>query len=62
MTPTGVNPLGAKGVGEAGVIPAVAAVISAVENALTPFDVRIREAPVSPPRLIELIGEAKARS
>ena len=61
-TPSTVNPLGVKGVGEAGVIPAVAAVISAIENALTPFDVRIREAPVSPPRLIELIGEAKARS
>ena len=61
-TPSTVNPLGVKGVGEAGVIPAAAAVMSAIEDALSPFGVRIAETPVSPPRLIELIDEAKART
>ena len=59
-TPSTVNPLGVKGVGEAGVIPAAAAVMSAIESALAPFGVRIRETPISPPRLVELIEEAKA--
>ena len=58
-TPSTVNPLGVKGVGEAGVIPAAAAVMSAIESALAPFGVRIRETPISPPRLVELIKEAK---
>src|SRR6267378_3278675 len=34
-----LNPLGVKGVGEAGTIPAAAALIAAVEDALTPFGV-----------------------
>lgn len=54
-----LNPLGLRGIGEAGTVPAAAAVISAVENALEPFGVQIREAPISPKRLIELILEAK---
>ncbi len=58
-TPSTVNPLGVKGVGEAGVIPAAAAVMSAIESALAPFGVRIREAPLGPPRLVELIEDAK---
>lgn len=54
--PSTLNPLGVKGVGEAGTIPAAAAIISAVEHALEPFGVRIAEAPISPVRLIELIN------
>ena len=57
--PSTLNPLGLRGIGEAGTVPAVAAVISAVENALEPFGVQIREAPISPKRLIELIAEAR---
>jgi carbon-monoxide dehydrogenase large subunit len=56
-----LNPLGLRGIGEAGTVPAVAAIISAVENALEPFAVQICEAPISPKRLVELIGEAKPR-
>src|SRR5262247_25345 len=41
QTPSPLNPLGVKGVGEVGTIPAAAAVISAVEDALRPFAVRI---------------------
>jgi carbon-monoxide dehydrogenase large subunit len=58
-TPSPLNPLGVKGVGEAGTIPAAAALISAVENALTPFDVRIDHYPLRPMTLVELIRAAR---
>jgi carbon-monoxide dehydrogenase large subunit len=54
-SPSPLNPLGVKGAGEAGVIPSAAAVISAVEDALEPFGVRITEVPLMPHRLMELI-------
>jgi aerobic carbon-monoxide dehydrogenase large subunit len=54
-TPSPLNPLGAKGAGEVSTIPTAAAVISAVEDALRPFGVRISQTPVSPERLVELI-------
>ena len=56
-TPSPLNPLGVKGAGEGGTIPAIAAIISAVENALSPFDVRISHTPISPQDLVELLGE-----
>ena len=59
--PSPLNPLGVKGVGESGTIPAPAAVISAVEDALKPFGVRITETPITPQRIVELIAEARAR-
>ncbi len=55
-SPTPRNPIGVKGVGECGVMAAAPAVISAVENALQPFGVRITRAPVSPAMLVDLIG------
>jgi len=60
-TPSPLNPLGAKGVGEAGTIPTAAAVISAVEDALAPFGVHIAQTPVMPQKILELIAEAKAK-
>jgi len=54
-TPSPLNPLGVKGVGEAGTIPAAAALISAVEDALTPFNVRIGHVPLSPMKLLKMI-------
>jgi len=60
-TPSPLNPLGVKGVGEAGTIPAAAALISAVENALTPFDVRIDHYPLRPMTLVGLIRNARAQ-
>jgi carbon-monoxide dehydrogenase large subunit len=54
-TPSPVNPLGVKGVGEVGTIPAPAAIISAVEDALTPFGVHISQVPITPQRLLALI-------
>ena len=56
-TPSPLNPLGVKGAGEGGTISAIAAIISAVEHALEPFGVRIAEAPITPQRIVELLGE-----
>ena len=57
--PSPLNPLGVKGVGEAGCVPAAAAVISAVEDALSPFGVRISEYPLTPSRLFALLQQAR---
>jgi carbon-monoxide dehydrogenase large subunit len=57
QTPSPLNPLGAKGAGEVSTIPAAAAVISAIEDALAPFGVRIAQCPVTPQRLVELIAD-----
>jgi carbon-monoxide dehydrogenase large subunit len=60
QSPSPHNPLGAKGAGEVGTIPAAAAVIAAIEDALQPFGVRICEAPLSPQRLVALIAAGQA--
>lgn len=57
-TPSPNNALGVKGAGEGGTIPAASAIISAVENALEPFDIVINEHPIAPPRLCELLEQA----
>jgi carbon-monoxide dehydrogenase large subunit len=59
-TPSPLNPLGVKGVGEAGAIPVAALVAEAVDDALAPFGVRVRETPLSPERILELIGRSPA--
>jgi carbon-monoxide dehydrogenase large subunit len=59
--PSSLNPLGVKGVGESGCVPAAAAIISAIENALAPFGVRIEEYPVTPARLFALLANGKRR-
>jgi carbon-monoxide dehydrogenase large subunit len=61
-TPSPLNPLGLKGAGEGGTIAAIAALLSAVEDALKPFGVHVAEAPITPQQIVELIGEAARRS
>jgi carbon-monoxide dehydrogenase large subunit len=56
VTPSTVNPLGVKGVGEAGVIPAAPAIAAAVEDALSSFGIEIRETPITPPRIVALVA------
>jgi carbon-monoxide dehydrogenase large subunit len=58
-SPSPLNPLGVKGVGECGVVPTPAAVISAVENALQPFGARFSKAPVSPSEIIGMIKQGR---
>jgi carbon-monoxide dehydrogenase large subunit len=55
-TPSPLNPIGCKGAGEVSTIPTAAAVISAVEDALSPFGVHITQVPIMPNELLELIG------
>ncbi|MEC7490447.1 MAG: xanthine dehydrogenase family protein molybdopterin-binding subunit [Pseudomonadota bacterium] len=57
-SPTPLNPLGVKGVGETGTVPAAGAIVAAVENALEPFGVRLTDYPVSPSKIIELVNSA----
>jgi aerobic carbon-monoxide dehydrogenase large subunit len=60
-TPSPLNPIGAKGVGEAGAIPTGALFAQAVEDALGDRNgkLEICEIPLSPNRLFELIEQAR---
>jgi len=58
-TPSPLNPLGTKGVGEAGAIPTGAAFAQAIEDALAGSGVEITEIPLSPNRLFELLEAAR---
>jgi aerobic carbon-monoxide dehydrogenase large subunit len=58
VTPSQLNPLGAKGVGEAGAIPVAALTAAALEDALSEFHVEVREMPLSPSLVRELIKGA----
>jgi aerobic carbon-monoxide dehydrogenase large subunit len=53
--PSPRNPLQVKGVGEGGAISPPAALANAIEDALAPFGVRIREGPVTPARIVALV-------
>jgi carbon-monoxide dehydrogenase large subunit len=59
-TPTPVNALGAKGIGEAGTIGATPAVHNAVIDALAPFGVRHVEMPLTSERVWRALMEARA--
>jgi carbon-monoxide dehydrogenase large subunit len=59
VTPSPVNPLGVKGIGEAGTIPSAAALVSAVCNALEPLGVRHIDKPLTPARVWAAIQKAK---
>ena len=61
-TPSPHNELGVKGAGEGGTIPAANAIIAAIENALSPFDIVINDHPVDPQRICELLDDAQAKS
>jgi len=54
-TPSPLNPLGVKGAGEGGTIPAAAAIVAAIENALEPFGVKLHESPMTPDRIVAAI-------
>ncbi len=59
VTPSPVNPMGVKGVGEAGTIGATPAIVSAVVDALSPFGIRHIDMPIKPEELWRII---KAKS
>jgi len=62
VTPSPVNPLGVKGVGEAGTIGATPALINAVVDALAPFGVRHVDLPVKRERIWQLMRRASPRA
>jgi carbon-monoxide dehydrogenase large subunit len=58
--PTRLNPLGAKGAGEAGTVGALPVVVNAVLDALAPLGVRELDMPASPARVWRAIQDARA--
>jgi carbon-monoxide dehydrogenase large subunit len=59
VTPSPVNPLGVKGVGEAGAIASTAAVANAVIDALSPLGIRHLDMPYTPQTVWRAIQSAK---
>jgi carbon-monoxide dehydrogenase large subunit len=59
--PTAVNPLGAKGVGEAGTVGALPALVNAVNDALAPLGVRHLDMPMTAERVWRAVRSAKSR-
>ena len=59
-TPSPLNPLGLKGIGEGGAIAPPVAVANAVVDALRPLGVEISETPVTPERVLALIRKHRA--
>jgi carbon-monoxide dehydrogenase large subunit len=57
-SPSPFTPLGTKGTGESGAIGTLPAVVNAVEDALGPFGVTLRDVPLSPERVLRLIKES----
>lgn len=57
--PTTTNPLGVKGVGEAGAVGGMPAVMNAVMDAIAPLGVRDLDMPASPSRIWAAIRDAK---
>ncbi|PYM15122.1 MAG: hypothetical protein DMD81_15930 [Candidatus Rokuibacteriota bacterium] len=62
VTPSPLNPLGGKGVGEAGTAAPLAAIAAAVEDALRPFDARITATPIRPEDVLRVLRSAEKRS
>jgi carbon-monoxide dehydrogenase large subunit len=59
QSPSPLNPLGVKGVGESGCVPAAGAIVAAIEDALSPFGVTIGDYPVTSAKLYALIEAAR---
>jgi carbon-monoxide dehydrogenase large subunit len=57
--PSPINPLGAKGAGEGGIIAAGGAMANAVANALSSFGAEPRELPLTPARIWALAQSAR---
>jgi aerobic carbon-monoxide dehydrogenase large subunit len=58
--PSPINPLGAKGAGEGGIISVGGVMANAVANALSSLGVQPRELPLSPMRIWQLVQDARS--
>jgi len=56
-TPSPVNPLGVKGIGEAGTIGATPAIVNAIVDALAPYGVKHLDMPVRPEKIWRIIKD-----
>jgi carbon-monoxide dehydrogenase large subunit len=61
VTPSPLNPLGVKGAGEGGTLPAPAAIANAVADALRPLGVEVTEMPLTRERLWRRVRAAALR-
>ncbi len=59
VTPTDVNPMGVKGIGEAGTIGAAQTIVNAVVDALAPLGVKHIDMPLRPRKVWKAIQDAK---
>jgi carbon-monoxide dehydrogenase large subunit len=59
ITPSPSNPLGVKGIGEAGTIGATPAIVNAVVDALSPLGIRHIDLPLTPQRVWQAMRQAK---
>jgi carbon-monoxide dehydrogenase large subunit len=59
VTPTDVNPMGVKGIGEAGTIGSAHTIVNAVVDALSPLGVKHIDMPLRPKRVWAAIQEAR---
>jgi carbon-monoxide dehydrogenase large subunit len=59
VTPTPVNPMGVKGIGEAGTIGSAHTIVNAVVDALSPLGVKHIDMPVRPRRVWQAMQEAR---
>src|SRR5207247_10440535 len=57
--PSPINPLGAKGAGEGGIIAAGGVMANAVANALGSFGLHLTELPLTPTQIWELVQAAR---
>lgn len=58
VTPTPINVLGAKGVGEGGTLGPYPAISAAIEDALAPLGFKVNRLPLTPPRIFDQINQA----
>jgi CO/xanthine dehydrogenase Mo-binding subunit len=58
-TPATQTSLGARGVGEAGIVAAGAAVWTAVNDALSPFGATVTSQPITPEHILDCLKRAR---
>jgi aerobic carbon-monoxide dehydrogenase large subunit len=59
QSPSPLNPLGVKGVGEGGAVAPPAAIANAVCDALAPFGVEVNATPVRPEQLVRAARQGR---
>jgi aerobic carbon-monoxide dehydrogenase large subunit len=60
-SPSPLNPLGVKGVGEGGAVAPPAAIANAICDALAPFGVEFNATPIKPEHIVQAVRAAASR-